>query len=115
MAGDEMSEKNLDCSIQASGFPENRYEALEESRRLLGLTESDFRSMLKVLGRSEYGTLDFSLGKVSISLSTYGDEEVSLSVNLEQRSIGKSAEYKFQLSELGLSKKQKKLQDFGEE
>jgi hypothetical protein len=117
LVGDEMFKNNSDCSSQASssGFPENRYEALEESRRLLGLTEPDFHSVLKVLCRTKYGTLDFSLGKVSISLSTYGDEEVFLSVGLGQGPVEKSAEYKFHPSELGLSRKQKRLEDFGEE
>jgi hypothetical protein len=107
--------KNSDFSSQASSFPENRYEALEESRRLLGLTESDFRSVLKVLCRTEFGTLNFSFGKVSISLSTDGDEEVCLSVGLGQGQVEKSAEYKFRLSELGLPRKQKRLEDFGGE
>jgi hypothetical protein len=99
----------------SSGFPENRYEALEESRRLLSLTESDFRSLLGVLSRTDFGTLDFSLGKIAISLSVSGDEEVCLTVGLGQGRIEKSAEYTFHLSELGLSKKQRKLQDFGDE
>jgi hypothetical protein len=117
LVGDEVFGKNSDCSSQpsSSGFPENRYEALEESRRLLGLTESDFRSMLKVLCRTEYSTLNFSLGEMSISLSTYGDEAVCLSVELEQGRVEKSTEYRFHPGELGLSRKQKRLEDFGDE
>lgn len=109
--------KNSDysCQVSGSGFPENRYEALEESRKLLGLNESDFHSMLMVLSRTDYGTLDFSLGQVSISLRRNFGEEVSLGVSLGQRSMEKSAEYTFQLCELGLSKKQTKLGDFEEE
>jgi hypothetical protein len=114
LVGDEMFGKNSDYSSQpsGSGFPENRYEALEESRRFLGLTESDFRCVLKVLCRTEFGMLNFSFGKVSISLSTDGDEEVCLSVGLGQGPVEKSAEYKFRMSELGLSRKQKRLEDF---
>lgn len=102
-------------SSSTSGFPENRYEALEESRRLLSLTESDFRSLLRVLSRTDFGTLNFSFGKVAISLSAGGDEEVCLTVGLGQGPVEKSAEYTFHFSELGLSIKQRKLQDFGAE
>jgi hypothetical protein len=115
MVGAEMNEENLDCSYRASGFPENRYEALEESRRLLGLTESDFRSLLRILCRTEYSNLDFSLGRVTISLSTYGDDEVCLNIGLGHGIREESIEYKFRSGELGCAKKQRRLHDFGEE
>jgi len=101
--------------ISVSDFPHNRYEALEESRRLLGIAEPDFRSLLKVIGRAEFGTLDFSFGKVSISLNSCGEGEVCLRVGLEHGSIGKSAEYTFRLSELGLPWEHRRLHDFGGE
>lgn len=98
-----------------SDFPHNHYEALEESRQLLGIAEPHFSSLLKIIGRAEYGTLHFSCGKLSISLNSYGEGEVCLGVGLEHGPIEKSAEYKFQLSELGFPQKQRKLHDFGEE
>lgn len=52
---------------------------------------------------------------MSISLSTYGDEVVCLNVELGQGPVEKSTEYKFHPSELGLSRKQKRLEDFGGE
>ena len=108
-------EKGTISQISVSDFPQNRYEALEESRRLLGIAEPDFSSLLKIVGRTEYGTLDFSCGKLSISLSSCGDDEVHLNLELGHGSIERSAEYKFQLSELGIQQKQRKLHDFGEE
>jgi len=112
-----MCERNLSDPFEASvsAFPENRYEALEETRRFLGLTESDFRSLLKVLCRTEFGILDFSFGKVTIALSASGDEGVCLNVGLEQGPIEKSTAYKFKLSELELTRKQSRLEDFGGE
>jgi hypothetical protein len=117
VVGDFLSKGKMSVPshLSASGFPENRYEALEESRRLLGLTESDFRSLLKILCRTEFGVLDFSFGKVTIALNACGDEAVCLNVSLEQGSIEKSTVYKFKLSELGLTKKQSRLEDFGGE
>lgn len=98
-----------------SGFPENRYEALDESRRLLGLVDSDFRTLLRVLCRTEFGTLDFNFGKVSVSLTACGDDGVCLTVRLGHGPVEKSAEYTFSPHELGLPKKHMRLHDFGEE
>ena len=111
----QMSKDDFGSSSSASRFPENRYEVLEESRKLLGLTASDFRSLLKVLCRTEFGMLDFSFGKVTICLSASGDEEICLSVGLEQGPVGKSMVCKFKPSELGIAEKQNKLEDFGGE
>ena len=101
--------------MSVSDFPHNRYEALEESRRLLGIAEPAFSSLLNVIGRAEYGILHFTFGKVSISFNSCGEGEVCLGVGWEHGPIEKSAEYKFQLSELGLPQKQRRLHDFGEE
>jgi len=101
--------------LSVSDFPHNRYEALEESRRLLGIAEPAFSSLLNVIGRAEYGILHFSFGKVSISFNSCGEGEVCLGVGWEHGPIGKSAEYKFQLSELGIQQKQRRLHDFGGE
>jgi hypothetical protein len=117
VVGGSTFERNLSnpSEASASGFPENRYEALEESRRFLGLTESDFRSLLKVLCRTEFGILDFSFGKVAFALSASGVEGVCLNVGLEEGPIEKSTMYKFKLSEHGLTRKQSGLDDFGGE
>jgi hypothetical protein len=108
-------ENEMVSEISVSDFPHNRYEALEESRRLLGIAEPDFSSLLKIIGRAEYGTLDFSCGRLSISLSSCGDNEVHLNLGLGHGPIERSAEYKFQLSELGIQQKQRRLHDFGGE
>jgi hypothetical protein len=109
LAGNEFDEKP---QALVSGFPENRYEALEESRRLLGLNDSDFRTLLKVLCRTECGTLDFSFGNVSICLSSCGDNEVHLTLGLGNGPVEKSADYRFRSHELGVPKKHKKVHDF---
>lgn len=101
--------------ISVLDFPRNRYEALEESRRLLGIAEPDFRSLLKIIGRAEHGILDFACGKLSLSLSSFGDDAVHLNLCSEYGPIEKCTEYKFRLSELGIPQKQRKLHDFGEE
>jgi hypothetical protein len=55
-------------------FPENRFEAIEEIRRLLGLTEGDFACMIRLLCKSCYGNLNFVFGAVSIALSSQEEE-----------------------------------------
>lgn len=97
-----------------SGFPENRYKALEESRKLLGLTAEEYRCFLKALCKSEYSDVNFNFGNLSITFDTYF-EELSLTFHLKKKGFERSAEYKFKPSDLGLPKKQKKLEDFGDE
>ncbi|HUW48296.1 MAG TPA: hypothetical protein VMW36_06105, partial [Patescibacteria group bacterium] len=63
-------ENGIVSEISVSDFPHDRYEALEESRRLLGIAELDFSSLFKIIGRAEYGTLHFSCGKLSISFNS---------------------------------------------
>lgn len=111
-----MLEKNLDSPFRAldSSFPECRYVALEEFRRLLGLTQSDLGCFIKVLSKSEMCMLSFSFGDLSVSVNGCEDE-ISLSFGLERKGIEKSAQYNFSLASLGFTKNQKKLQDFGGE
>jgi hypothetical protein len=80
--------------------------------RALGLSDKDFRVLLKVLCRTECGTLAFSFGNVSICLSSSGDNEVYLTVGLGNGRVEKSADYKFRSHELGVPKKHKKVNDF---
>jgi len=104
--------------VSASGFPRNRYVALEESRKLLGLTADEFNALLKILCKSEFSSLDFDFGALSISFNTralYGDEEVCLTFQLERKRFTRSVGYKFRPSDFGLFEKQLRLEDLGEE
>lgn len=112
-----MTEKESDDGSQKSsvGFPQCRYVALDEFRRLLGLTNQDLHGLFKVVGKSRMCMLDFSFGNLTISLTGFDDGEVRLGLDLEQGSIDKSTGYKFQLADLAFLGKQKKLEDFGGE
>jgi hypothetical protein len=116
MVGDSLPERDCGspCRASDSGFPENRYDALEESRKLLGLTAQDLSCILRVLCKSEFSNLDFDFGSLSISFCTYGDEEICLTFQLEQEGCERSTEYKFRSSDFGVSKKQKRPSDSGE-
>lgn len=101
--------------VSSSVFPENRFEAMEEIRRLLGLTDSDFACMIRLLCKSCYSNLNFVFGAVSIALSSQ-EEEVCLEFSLSQeRRFARSVEYWFKPSDLGVYKKQRKISDFEEE
>jgi len=115
-----MFEKNSSDQFKASfsGFPKNRYVALEESRKLLGLTADEFSGLLKTLCKSNFSSLDFDFGALSISFNTrglYGDEEVCLTFQLERKRSERSVGYKFRPSDFGLFEKQLRLKDLGEE
>jgi len=94
-----------------SDFPQNRYEALEESKRLLGISETAFCSLLETIGKADYSQLDFSLGDISLSFCSYGKCEVCLKLGFIRGPLEKCAEYTFQLCEIGLQR-QKTLHDF---
>lgn len=111
-----MVEKESETESQAStsDFPECRYVALEEFRRLLGLTQDDLGCFIKVLSKSELCMINFSFGDLSVSMNGC-DDEISLSFELERKGMERSAQYNFNLASLGFMKNQKKLKDFGGE
>jgi hypothetical protein len=82
---------------------------------MLGLTNYGFHCLLKAMCKSELSRIDFDLGNLGISLQGYGDEEILLIFQLEQKGCGKTAECKFKLADLGLSRKRESLEDFGGE
>lgn len=101
--------------VENSEFPECRYVALDEFRRLLGLTEFEFGCFLKAVGKSHMCMLDFGFGDLNISLSGFDEAEICLGLGLEKNGIEKSTQYRFHLGDLGFLGKQKKLEDFGGE
>ena len=100
--------------VSSPVFPENRFEAIEEIRRLLGLTDNDFACMIKLLCKSCFSNLNFEFGSLSVALHAHGDEEISLSFDLMRERFSRSVEYWFKPSDLGVHKKQKKINDFEE-
>jgi len=111
---------NSDSSeVTSPVFPENRFEAIEETRRLLGLTPDNFAFILKLLCKSCFSNLNFDFGDLSVELHGHnalcGDEEISLSFNLRRERFARSVEYSFKPSDLGVRDTQKRINYFGGE
>lgn len=102
------------AQVLASGFPENRYEALEESRKLLGMTAKDFNCFLKVLCKSDYGDIHFDLGNILVSFFVV-HSRFSLTFSLTHRRLERSIEYKFKLDDIGFPKKQNEVEGLEDE
>ena len=104
--------------LAGSVFPENRFEAVEEIGRLLGLTPDNFAFMLKLLCKSCFSNLSFDFGDLSVELHGHsalcGDEEISLSFSLRRERFARSVEYWFKPSDLGVHAKQRRINDFEE-
>lgn len=109
-----MNRFGSDITGQTS-FPGDRYNALEGGRKLLGLTTCDLNCLLRVLCKSSFGHLGFSLGDVSISLTAAKDEGICLTFELERKGFERSAAYNFRPSDFGVSITQKRLEEFGGE
>lgn len=104
-------------------FPDNRFAALDEFLRLLGISRFEWVSLFKVLSRANCGFLEFMLGDVLIEVhigsgTSIGDGEddwVRIVFRVVKDNVEKSAVYTFEMMELkALDKgKQLKVESFG--
>jgi len=112
-----MLEKDIISQFRVSDldFPANRYDALEECRKLLGLKAHDFSCLLRILCKAELGSLVFDFGSLSVHFCAFEDEGISLTFEFGQKELTKIAGYRFKPSDFGISKKGKRLEDQGGE
>jgi hypothetical protein len=85
-------------------FPEDKYKALEEVRRILGLTKAQLRFFWSLLERSSSGELNFHAGNVRIQFSTwayYEDEplpsRIYMKIRIKEKQIEHHLKYKFEI------------------
>ena len=90
------------------GFPENRFEVLDELLRFFDFNKIDLRLVLRVLIYSSDGCLAFCFGDVNIEFSRSihwsGDSNaINLSIELETDDLKRSFEYEYNIKDLLLS------------
>ena len=81
-------------------FPKDKYEALEEIRKILGFTKEELGMLLALLEKSIDGHLHFNVGDITIEfhaaeLDESSPSEISVIVELAEREITHRVEYRF--------------------
>jgi hypothetical protein len=81
-------------------FPKDKYEALEEIRKILGFTKEELGMLLALLEKSIEGHLDFNVGDITVEfhaveLDESSPSEISVIVELAEREITHRVEYRF--------------------
>ena len=109
-----MDEESADESPEtfAPEFPENRYIALEEVQKLLGLKEIEWYSLFRIFRKADDSCLEFHVGDLTIQFALRsGDEKkVHLSLEFQSDTVGRSITYEFGLNELEALAKRKQLE-----
>jgi len=91
-----------DVIEQLSGFPENRFVALEEARRAMRFEPHEWESFLKILLKKVDGWLSFPRGPwLSIMWSRHEeDDKLHLTLEWRQHYVERCVTYTFSSSEL---------------
>ncbi len=82
-------------------LPENRYDAIEEIRALLGFTKAEWKILLHAISKTDNGWLQFVFGEVSVNFKKFVDvDELHLSVDVGKNPKSKqSVKYIYDLTD----------------
>jgi hypothetical protein len=80
---------------------EDRYVALEETRRMLGFTKSEWKSLLVALSKTDNGWLQFMRGELTIDIKKFVDiDELHMRFELKRKeNVTRTASYIYELNE----------------
>ena len=83
------------CQISWASFPEDPYVALEEVRKMLGLSENQLDFLLALLAKADDGHLHFHVGHVCIDFfnRSFDEKEIVLDSEVERGNMARSAKY----------------------
>lgn len=93
----EMKSKEASlCRFSWASFPEDPYAALEEVRKMLGLTENELDTLLALLWKADDGHLHFHVGNVCIAFfnRSFDEKEIVFDIEVEKEKIASSVKYK---------------------
>lgn len=79
---------------------DNRYHALEETRRLLGFKKSQWQSLLTALSKTDNGWFEFKQGDFRITLEKFVEiDELHMEIKLEKSNVVRTLDYRYDLRE----------------
>jgi hypothetical protein len=83
-----------------SNLSDNRYVALEETRRLLGFKKSEWKSLLAALSKTDNGWFEFMRGDLTVLFEKFADiDEMHLEIKFDKDKVVKTINYAYDLSE----------------
>lgn len=91
----EQREEKPMSQIHWASFPEDPYVALEEVRKILGLSENQLNFLLALLAKADDGHLHFHVGNVCIDFfnRSFDEKEIVLDIEVEKGNMARSAKY----------------------
>lgn len=84
-----------------SGFPDDRYKVLEETRLMLGFKKSEWKCLLVALSKTDNGWFQFIIGDLTIDFKKFADiDELQLKLEMKVNDKAtKLARYIYDLKE----------------
>lgn len=91
----KQSKEASTCQISWASFPEDPYVALEEVRKMLGLSENQLDFLLALLAKADDGHLHFHVGNVCVDFfnRSFDEKEIVLDIEVEKGNIAHSVKY----------------------
>jgi len=82
----------------------NRFDAVEDIRRILGFSEEEFQLLFELLNKSSYAHVNFEKGNVEIEMSTFPfkQESASIDIKIEVKNGKTSTSIKHELGKADL-------------
>ncbi len=82
------------------GFPDNRYDAIEEIRALLGFKKAEWKALLNALSKTDNGWLQYMFGDVTVDIKKFVDiDELAIQIEKKTKGTTKSLKYVFDLAD----------------
>ena len=87
-------------------FVKNRFDAVEEIRRIVGFSEEEFHLLFELLNKSRYAHINFEKGNMDIEMTafTLRPESGSIDIKIEVKMGKTSTSIKHELSKADLPK-----------
>jgi hypothetical protein len=86
--------------VNFNTLSDNRYHALEETRRLLGFKKSQWKSLLSALSKTDNGWFEFKQGDFRITLEKFVEiDELHMEIKLDRNNVVKTLDYRYDLRE----------------
>jgi hypothetical protein len=95
----------LRFAVEVWNLPQNRYDAIEEIRKVLGFGKTEWKCLLKALAKTDSGWLQFMFGNVCVDFKKVADvEELHLHVRSAEGKTKKAIDYTFDLNDFAAPK-----------
>jgi len=86
--------------LEIWNLPSDRYDAIEELRKILGFKKAEWKYLLIALAKTDNGWLQFMFGNVRVDLKKAADiDELHVNVKSQSGRTRKAVDYTYDLKE----------------